>query len=214
MGRYDAVLVPGGGLQPDGELRPWVIPRLDRALERHDTGVIVTLSAGTVHKPPPLGNDGFPIHEAEAGARYLLGRGLEPAQLLTEKCSYDTIGNAFFSRVIHVDPRSFQHLLVITSEFHLPRAEAVFRAVYALPGAIESRHDFRIEFEATPNASMAPDSLEERLKDERAGLERWNVVSQRFRTLADLHAWLYTEHEAYASGKRPQRRTGPALGTY
>ncbi len=131
---YDAILIPGGGVRAGGELPVWVTRRLDRALERAGNAWLVPLSAGTPHRPPPLDDCGFPILEARAGADYLAARGAAPERILIEAASYDTIGNAYFSRVVHAIPRGFRRALVVTSEFHMPRTEAVFRWVYGLAG--------------------------------------------------------------------------------
>jgi len=117
--QFHAILVPGGGLLKNGRLPSWTKRRLDLAIERHNAkGYIIALSAGTVYKPPPLNGKGFPLFESVAAAEYLAARGINPKRILTEKCSYDTIGNAYFSRVIHTEPRGWSRLLVITSAFN------------------------------------------------------------------------------------------------
>ena len=60
----DAVLVPGGGIDPAGRPTAWVRARLDRAMEIADGTRIITLSAGTTHKPPPVG-----LHEPAVDPR-------------------------------------------------------------------------------------------------------------------------------------------------
>src|SRR3954447_13272365 len=74
----DGILVLGGGVREGGGLPPWVVGRFERALEINSTAPIVCLSAGTVHRPPPLNPEGYPIMESVAGAAYLLGRGVPP----------------------------------------------------------------------------------------------------------------------------------------
>src|SRR5215472_440663 len=148
MMAYDAVIIPGGGVRPGGELPAWVKPRLDRALELAGDAWLMPLSAGTPHRPPPLDAHGFPILEARAGAEYLIARGADPRRILMEAASYDTIGNAYFSRVIHAIPRGFRRVLIITSEFHMPRTEAAFRWIWEMPapgGACT------LEFECVPD---------------------------------------------------------------
>src|SRR5574341_227154 len=112
MPGYDAILIPGGGVREGGDLPLWTKRRLDRAIETQRGEFIITLSAGTLHRPPPSDADGFPIFESIAAAAYLVRRGIEPRRILAETCSYDTIGNAFFSRVVHVDPLGLRKLLI------------------------------------------------------------------------------------------------------
>ena len=103
MAQFDAVLIPGGGLTPSGELTPFVRARLDRALA-HSADFYIALSAGTTHLPPPLDARGYPIPESIPAAQYLHERGVPRGRILIETSSYETIGNAFFTRTIHADP--------------------------------------------------------------------------------------------------------------
>ena len=63
---------------------------------------------------------------------YLINNGLNPEKVLTEICSYDTIGNAYFSRLLFAEPFNLSSLLVLTSEFHMPRTRAIFEWIYSL----------------------------------------------------------------------------------
>jgi len=199
MQDYDAILVPGGGVREGGLLPSWVQRRLDRAVQLRGGGYIVTLSAGTTHRPPPLDNSGFPIFESVAAARYLIDAGVPPENILTETCSYDTIGNAFFSRVIHVDPQGLRRLLVITSDFHLPRTQAVFNWMYSLePKSLA----YELEFESVSDASMPPDLFADRQQKEQKSLDGFGKLTSQISTIRDCHRWLFTEHEAYNSAGR------------
>jgi uncharacterized SAM-binding protein YcdF (DUF218 family) len=120
---YDAILVPGGGVRQRGELPDHVKRRLDLALARESGEPIVPLSAGTSHRPAVLDGEGRLQYESTAGARYLIERGISPGRIFCESTSYDTIGNAYFSRVQIVEPLGWRRLLVITSRFHMARVE-------------------------------------------------------------------------------------------
>jgi hypothetical protein len=201
--------VPGGGLLPDGRPPAWVVARLERALARVGDGVVVALSGGTVHRAPPLDAAGFPVLEAVASAEWLVARGLARGRVVTETSSYDTVGNAFFSRVIHVAPRGWRRLLVITSRFHAERVEAAFRWVYGLDGG-----DHDIEVEAVADVGMSAEALAARVAKERDSLAALRAVMSRIGSLAELHAWLYAEHAAYAVGARPTRASGALRESY
>jgi hypothetical protein len=210
MPTFDAVLVPGGGVREGGVLPPWVRARLDLALRLCEGSRIIALSAGTTYRPPPLDPNGFPIFESVAGARYLIAAGVPPEQILTETHSYDTIGNAFFSRVLHVDVLGLRRLLVITSEFHMPRTEAVFRWVYGLtPKALE----YELTFRAAPDEISA----DGRAAKERASLEKLLPLTRRITTMESFHQWLFSEHQAYqpqAAGFGRNTLSGDALEFY
>ena len=212
MGIYEALVIPGGGLLPDGQPTPWVKARLKAARElANQTNYILLLSAGTVHKPPPLNPNGFPILESAASASYLLKQGLSPDQLLIETCSYDTIGNAYFSRMVHAEPGKLSRLLVITSEFHLARTKAAFEWVYGLSPL---PFPFQLEFIAAPNQGLEDQALEARRKREKSSLEKLLETREKITTLAALHHWLHTEHSAYNSSGAEGRARGSVLDSY
>jgi hypothetical protein len=204
----DAILIPGGGVRAGGELPPWVANRLDRAVERRGEASLIVLSAGTTHRPPPLDEYGYPLFEATAGARYLLSRGVPQQRILEETASYDTIGNAYFSLVIHVVPRNFRQLLVITSAFHMPRTQAIFKWIYGL-GGISG-----LSFEAVPDAGMDDAVLQFRREKEAASLAVLNGLQGKLNTLAGLHEWLFTEHAAYAAGRQFRPSSAGIMATY
>src|SRR4051794_28359732 len=110
MRSIDGILVLGGGVQSDGTIHPWVERRFDRALEISAEAPIVCLSAGTVHRPPPVDGEGFPVLESVAGARYLLAKGVPSSRIQVEALSYDTIGNAYFTKLVHVDPPGWKRI--------------------------------------------------------------------------------------------------------
>lgn len=192
MAQFDAVLVPGGGLTPSGELTLFVRARLDRALA-HSAQFYIALSGGTTHLPPPLDSHGYPIFEAIPAAQYLCDRGIPRTRILVETSSYDTIGNAFFARAIHTDPRGLSRLLIVNSAFHMPRTEAIFRWVF---GAAPER-GYNLSFESTEDTGLSPEALEARAERERASLEVLRSLASRIATLTDIHRWLFTEHGAY-----------------
>ena len=69
---------------------------------------IVLLGAGTPHKPAVVDAAGFVLHESTAYAAYLVRRGVPAAHLLKEACSYDTVGNGYFSLLIHALPAGWR----------------------------------------------------------------------------------------------------------
>lgn len=173
---------------------PWVQRRLDLAIELARGAYIVTLSAGTVHRPPPLDKEGFPIFESAAAARYLIGAGVPAGRVLVERYSYDTIGNAYFSRLVHVDPQGWKRLLVITSDFHLPRTQRVFEWVFGLTPPASA---YELHFRGVPDDGMDRDALKERRDKERRSIELLTQLSDRLTTMRDFHQWFFTKHDAY-----------------
>ncbi len=205
---YDAVIVPGGGVRADGTIPAWVENRFDIAQERCGGAAILCLSSGTVHKPPPLDRTGRPVLEAEAGARYLLAHGIPAARIYTETASLDTIGNAFFARAMHTDVRRWLRLLIVNSDFHMPRTQAIFRWVFELA----PQQGYTLEFEAVPNIGMEAADLAFRVARERESLESLHPVIDSIRWLEQLHEFLFTRHGAYSAAALSEpREVSPEL---
>jgi hypothetical protein len=214
MSELDAILIPGNGVRAGGELPSWVRLHLDRAVQIYNGEYVIVLSAGTTHRPPPVDDRAFPVFESVAGARYLMERGIPAERILTETQSYDTIGNAFFSRVIHAEPRQMRRMLVIASDFHLARVEAVFRWIYGLH---PERVQYDLRFEGVPDPGMDKAVLIARVERERERLNALAGLRQGLTTIADFHRWLFTHHDAYNATRRgfgAGEVTGPALDSY
>jgi hypothetical protein len=196
MPNFDAILILGGGVRDGGELPPWAAARFDLALEMESGEPLVCLSAGTTHRPPPL-EDGFPIMESVAGARYLMARGIDPERIRIEPVSYDTIGNAYLTKLLHVDPPGWRKVLVITSAFHMPRTRAIFEWVYGFENG-----KYELEFAESPDRGLTPEAREFRRSKEKQGFESLERARARVDSLAALHDWIWTVHGAYSAAGR------------
>jgi uncharacterized SAM-binding protein YcdF (DUF218 family) len=205
--RYDAVLVPGSGLRPGGALPPFVLDRLEAAQALAGEAPIIPLSAHTFHRPPPLDAAGFPVLESIAAAQALLARGVPAGRIWAETASLDTIGNAYFARAIHTDPAGLRRLLVMNSEFHMPRTRMVFDWVFGLPPA---EPPYSLDYHTVPDRGLTEAGLAARRAKEAARMEELRRTIPRIASLAALHRWLFTEHRAYAAGADPRSDAPPA----
>jgi hypothetical protein len=212
MANYDCILIPGGGLLEDGSLPAWTRSRLDLALElQHETNWIATLSGGTVHKPPPHDASDFPVFESKAAADYLIRCGTNPSMILHETCSYDTIGNAYFSRLLFAEPLSWKTLLVITSDFHLARVQTAFDWIYQLTPLPVNYH---LQYTGVPDLGLSATALEARIQRESESLTKLQQTRLQITSLAAMSAWIYTEHAAYAPGSESSPLSSDLLSTY
>lgn len=85
---------------------------------------ILTLSAGTAHVPQLMSANGLPIWESTASAAYLNKKhGIAYDTMFVETASYDTIGNAYYTRTAHTDINGWRSLLIVTNKVchHVPR---------------------------------------------------------------------------------------------
>jgi uncharacterized SAM-binding protein YcdF (DUF218 family) len=196
---YDAILVLGGGVGDKGQLPEHARRRFDLALAKESGEPIVALSAWTAHRPVLLADDGRQVYESIVGARYLIDRGIGPGRIFCETTSYDTIGNAYFSRVQIVEPMGWKRLLIITSQFHMTRTEAVFRWIYGL----DTPSSYDLEFAASPNDGLSEAALSARRARETESLQSVEQHRERLKTLRNFVEWLLTRHDAYRSVRPP-----------
>jgi len=208
---FDAILIPGGGLLKGGRLPVWTKRRLDKALEIRKDEYIITLSAGTVHKAPQLNRKGYPLFECVRAADYLMKNGLSPKKILTEHASYDTLGNAYFARVIHTETRKWRKLLVITSNFHLKRTQEIFQWVFSLDSP---RPAYNLEFVGVADDGIDKQVLLARIKKEKDSLRKVRRLKKKITSLQKFHNWIFTNHGAYSAFVKPQRHKGRILESY
>ena len=128
---YDAIIILGGSFKDNGELMPWVIGRLDEAI-KHTTKRFIVTSRSTYYKRPVLDEEGIPIDECSLLANYLISKGIPEGKIIKEAWSLDTIGNAYGTLVFHCIPLKLENILIITSDFHMPRSRSIFELVYGL----------------------------------------------------------------------------------
>ena len=82
-------------------------------------------------------NDQEPlVTEAAAMAAYAREHGVPDDALFLEEAARDTLGNAFFTRELFLEPNNWRSIRVVTSDFHLSRAAWVFRKI------LGARYDF------------------------------------------------------------------------
>ena len=137
-------------------------------------------------------------------------KGVEHSLIREEASSYDTIGNAFFSRLLFVDPLKLKNLTIITSDFHMPRARIIFEHITQLTPIKEC---IALDFVSCGNGIDGA-ALRERVRKERVQAENYSKLSKNIRTVQDMHRWMYTHHQAYTSCSEITRETGDILNSY
>eukprot|EP00189_Rhodosorus_marinus_P005009 CAMPEP_0113954346 /NCGR_PEP_ID=MMETSP0011_2-20120614/473_1 /TAXON_ID=101924 /ORGANISM="Rhodosorus marinus" /LENGTH=220 /DNA_ID=CAMNT_0000963407 /DNA_START=316 /DNA_END=978 /DNA_ORIENTATION=- /assembly_acc=CAM_ASM_000156 len=199
--RYDAVIVPGGGLNDRGQMHPFVEKRLEAALRVDPPPKwFIVLSRGTTHRVPPMDAAGRPIDEATVSANYLISNGAQPTSVLKECWSLDTIGNAYFARYMIVDNLDLRRLLIITSDFHMERTKAIFRWVFDMrPTKL-----FDLDFHSvSDDGLLSSEALALRREKEAQGLISLQKTMQRVQGPSELAKFLFVEHGAYKSDQNP-----------
>jgi uncharacterized SAM-binding protein YcdF (DUF218 family) len=188
----DALLVLGAGVNADGSLPALARSRVERAAELFRGGaaprVIFSGRCGLMGRDPA-------VSEAAAMAAYATELGVPPAALLIEDRSKDTIGNAYFTKREFLTPHGWTAVRVITSDFHVGRAETVLRKIW---GA-----GYRIAFDAVPSRHGRVRRLHRRVDEWRLSvfLARWLARLPDGDDQA-IERFIWQRHPAYASSGR------------
>lgn len=195
--RLDVIIVLAGGLDDKGHVHPWVKRRLDLAvkvLELNPHACIVCLGGGTYHKAPFLNHLNFVVHESTACADYLMRHHNIPGRkILKEWASFDTIANAYFALTNHVIPRGWTNMVLITSDFHLPRSRKIFDWVFGL----DTSRKYKIDYLSHSDAGLDEEVISARRDREAQSMHNLERNIERIRTMKDFHEWFFTEHRAY-----------------
>ena len=201
-----AIIIPstGGprdGLDPINSMPKWASDKLDIAIKMHQlykTIPIILLSSRTCCKPPTLDINGNPVQECSAMALYLQYKGVDMNYVFEENASYDTIGNAFFLRLIHTDINKLYNLYIIVNEFHHKRVEAIFDWIF-----MKNSQDCKY----TLNYIMCSDNiidsniLKARIQKEVISLKNIQntIANLQIDSFQDIYKWIFSEHRLYAS---------------
>lgn len=196
LGRFqqDHIFILAGGLDNLGRNHPWVKDRLDVAFRLYQIRKrkIIILGGGTYHKPPHLNREKFVIHESTMGAKYLIDKGVDPDDLYREWASYDTIANGFFSLLNFGIPMKITNVLIITSDFHMARAQVIFNWIYHL-----SDLEIDLDFLKVSTKYLDNEIIESRFNRETRSLQNLKNTIDQIDTWKKFCEWFYHEHQAY-----------------
>jgi DUF218 domain len=184
------------GLNSPQKLSDNSLIRLEKLMTVWDRVSCIILSTGfTRYKPPFLNAWGYPVTESRVAACTLLDRGIHRSKILTEETSSDAIGSIYFGMLLFVQPLNIRALSIVTSAFHIPRAQAIADWICSLSGWGTVPE---VTFERAPDPVMSRD-LEELVRAKEAeGLQNVDGLRQSIRTVSDMCIWLQIEHKAYS----------------
>ena len=116
--RFDAILVLGGSVDSDGNLRPATLARTTEGVREYERGVAPRLifTGGLDHGE---------FVEAAAMARAAEAQGVPSSAIFLEPNAADTIQNACFSTRL-MKAHAWASAEVVSSPSHLPRAGLIF----------------------------------------------------------------------------------------
>lgn len=190
----DIILVLSAGITKD--CKPGISTKnrlnccLDYIKENKINPYICTVSGFSPHVGLEL-DDKLPIFECDIMAKYLVEYGVDSKKIFREYTSQDTIGNAYFSLVQYILPLKLNNILIITSDFHMPRSKAIFKWIYGF-------YDLKVDFLSCSDKGVNKESLKARIKKELKSTENIKKLSSKIRTFEDFHKWLFNCHDCYS----------------
>lgn len=117
--KADALIVLGAQVQPTGEPSVQLAWRLEAALEvfRQNPVPIVVSGGQGANEPRP---------EGEVMRDWLIEKGVPPEQILVDRKSTNTKENIRYA-ISLLEGRDVSRVMIVTSDYHLPRALAIAR---------------------------------------------------------------------------------------
>ena len=136
-------------------------------------------------------------------AQFLVKHGGVPDEMvLEENSSMETVGNAFYTRVLHADVLNFQRIAVINNNWHMQRTRHVFKHVFSIPGSGRGLRASSTSITFIEVASgLDPDVQQQRLEREEKSIPKFapgSAWQHATPTLEALHLWLHRENMAYS----------------
>jgi SanA protein len=125
----EAIIVLGAQVLPSGEPSIQLLWRLEKALSAYLSKPMAVVVCGA------QGND-EPEPEALAMRDWLETRGVEPDLILTDANSYSTREN--IANAIALLPGGTRNVLIVTSDYHVPRAMQIARDLGLAPSGMGS----------------------------------------------------------------------------
>ena len=131
-GHYDAILVAGCRVYPNGRPSPALEWRVRKAVELWNQGAApVVLFTGGIGDHPPS--------EAEASAQLATELGLPHSAAILEARSTSTLENAGYAAQLLPDPAG-RRVLLVTDAYHVFRARRIFARFFGEVDAVSSTY--------------------------------------------------------------------------
>lgn len=101
------------------------ILRTDVALDAYLKGIARTISLSGKHSARVV----YETTHAQAQIKYLSQRGVPLEKMFFEEIACDTAGQAFFIKRDILKPQGWKSILVVTSDYHVPRTKEIFNHI-------------------------------------------------------------------------------------
>ncbi len=202
-----AIIVLGAQLNEDGTPKQALQQRLDAAIKRfrelEEKGIpsVIILSGGKARYL-----DEKELIEAREMRKYCIEHEIRQDYLVTEEHSLDTIGNAYFVRILmekHRELRGIRDVEIVTNTPFVRRSLGIFNHVFHKPtGFLGRGGQYYALSSTTPNGKLTVGE-EDRLESYRSNEGFFTHTKPG--DLKSIGNYLYTRHDLY---KRPPQEKG------
>jgi uncharacterized SAM-binding protein YcdF (DUF218 family) len=121
---YDSIVILPHESDSDGNLLKDSLLRADLAIDLYSRGCSKSiLTLGWDYRPDSN------ITLSQSFKNYLISSGIPEEIIIEDKNSRDTVGDAFFSKII-LSKKNFKKLIVVTSDWHIERSKIIFDSIY------------------------------------------------------------------------------------
>ncbi len=115
---YDAIIVLGAQVTPDGSPSVQLSWRLDAAYDAWKQKKVPVVVCGAQGKDEPM-------TEAEAMAQYLIAKGIPESAIMKDPDSFNTNQNLKNAAELLRKEPDIRKVLIVTSDYHVPRSLAI-----------------------------------------------------------------------------------------
>lgn len=127
MTTYDTAVVHSWIINIDGTQQPEGARRVAEGAKLYKSNVTETLTMTGWHDQRDWA---APVTHAESMARYAVSQSVPRRFIYTEEKALDTVAQAAFTKWVIAQPKRMKNVAVVTSDYHAPRADEVFRFIY------------------------------------------------------------------------------------
>ena len=163
-----ALVILGGGLNPDGSMKDQLIGRLNAGLdcaEQYPNAYVVCTGGGTA-------KENQDVTEAGQMGAWLLENGLEEDRLILEDRSRSTIENAQFTLdILRGDYPQVSDVAIVSSDYHVARGSLLFETMMLMRA--DEKQEPAVEV-VSNRASPAPDR--DYMEDYLRGWQMYNML--------------------------------------
>lgn len=189
MKTTDLIICLGGGVTENGYLARHIQRRVSKSVDisnMSNDSVILFSSSFTLNKLPIFTTQQCIVSEASAMAKFAKSLGYE-RMLYCEQQSHDTIGSAYFTFSDFVSFLQPKTITVITSDFHIHRARAIFSHIAKL-------FTFKGQLIFLETASSYK---EIRIQKESDALQNYRLVWQNINDISNFRYNFFRYHSNY-----------------